>query len=107
MTVKTQAVQKSPGNRGKMNGRNRRPKKGIAGMPGNPVTRLREELGLNVKQFATLVGMPYFTLMTLERGEVKRLTPEIMALLEKAGISHGAPEEYEKWRAEAVKKSAV
>jgi DNA-binding transcriptional regulator YiaG len=94
-------------NRGKIDGRNRRQRKGIAGIPGNPVTVLREEMGLNMKQFAILLGMPYFTLQTLERGEVKTLTPEIMEILEKAGIRVDTPEKYEEWRAAAVKKSAA
>lgn len=66
----------------------------------NPVTRLREESGLDRKSFSVLVGLNYYTLYQNELGYQKTLSYEMTARLAK--YAKTTPEaiqmEYQQWR---------
>ena len=77
-------------------------KRGLAAIPGNPVTALREKFGWNMATFALATGLSYASLISLERGIPSSVTPKVMKELTKLGAPKNLPDLYAEWKAKAA-----
>ncbi len=75
-------------------------KRGLAAIPGNPVTALREKFGWNMATFALATGLSYASLISLERGIPSSVTPKVMKELTKLGAPKNLPDLYP-WKAQS------
>jgi|AntAceMinimDraft_16_1070373.scaffolds.fasta_scaffold04027_6 transcriptional regulator with XRE-family HTH domain len=66
----------------------------------NPITEVREELGLSRRQFALAAGVGYAELWRSEAGYARSLHPEVIQFLKQKGYAGDPESEYACWREE-------
>lgn len=65
----------------------------------NPVVAIRVAKGLTVSEFGVLTGVSPMTIQRNERGNLKKLTPAVLDVLEKWGYSKTQlAADYEEWK---------
>ena len=69
----------------------------------NPITKVREELGLSRHQFALAAGIGYAELWRSESGYARSLHPELIQLLKQEGYASDPGRDYVSWRKELGK----